>query len=218
MVNVYRNQKKKQVEKNRKGDSTMLGYYNNEKGKQQICGLENLISLGGFIKEQIEDEIAKIYPGIVIRATEKYCPYGPGFCHVADIVEESLLENDRYRFVNPKDFPNRLFDEWFANQIARLETEKYFGEKSCLWSDWDLSKEIRNALKQLNALEERVLFFVSGLSGQEEMSVSQIAELPEFDCRPEFIHYIIKAIDMAFDDCTWGNKEFIESCELYKSK
>ena len=32
LVNVYRNQKKKQVEKNRKGDSTMLGYYNNEKG------------------------------------------------------------------------------------------------------------------------------------------------------------------------------------------
>lgn len=58
--------------------------------KMLLHGLENLADLGGFIREEVEDEIFNLYPSIVAEKIEKYCPLGKGFWDVADAIEKIL--------------------------------------------------------------------------------------------------------------------------------
>ena len=42
-----------------------------------LGGAENLVELGGFIEEEIKEQIYSMYYDEVISYTEKYCPVGP---------------------------------------------------------------------------------------------------------------------------------------------
>lgn len=192
--------------------------------KMLLRGLENLSDLGGFIKEQIEDEIYDLYPSIVATMTEKYCPLGPGFWDVADAIENAIKETDKYAdYVfdedgDPYEVPNPEFDEWVINQIARITTENNKCGKSYFWSGWKLTRETRKALMRLNALDERVLYLFYGIDEKHKLTAKQISELPEFSCTEEYINKVIEAVEKTLNRCEWGNEEFIQVCDAHRTR
>lgn len=192
--------------------------------KLLLRGLENLLGLGGFIKEQIEEEIYELYPSIVISKTKKHCPLGPGFWNVADAVEIAERETIFYtEYVfdengEPDEVPNSGFDEWLVDQVAKIEIEKYRNEKSSFWLDWEFTKETKMIMMRLNGLDERVLYLSSGVGNVKKLNALEIAELPEFSCSEKYISKVINAIEKQMNYCEWSNDEFNQVCNEHRSR
>lgn len=189
-----------------------------------LRGFENLSGLGGFIKEQIEEEINELYPSIVISKTKKHCPLGPGFWDVADAVEIAERETGFYteyvidEYGELDEIPDPEFEEWLVDQVARIETEKFRYEMGSFWLDWELTKETKMVMTKLNALDERVLYLSSGVGNMEKLSALQIAELPEFSCSENYISKVMDANERVLSNCEWGLEEFYQVCNEYRTR
>lgn len=67
-----------------------------EEYRKMLRCSEGLISLGGFIKEELEDQIYGFYEDDVLEAVLKHCEMGPGFAYIANEVEEADEEFGQY--------------------------------------------------------------------------------------------------------------------------
>lgn len=193
-----------------------------ERSKQMLRGLEQLVELGGFIQEQIEEEIYQLYPKYLILKMKKYYPLGPGFWEVADVVEGAVKKLGKYSDYileyDISDFIESEFIEWLVDQIARLEVERVKSGNGNFWKKWELKMEAKRALMKLNVLEERVLYLSAGLDGKEKLNASQIANLPEFQCSVNYIKIIMKVIEQTMRRCNWGREEFYRMCNAYRTR
>ena len=194
------------------------------KKRTLMRGLENLSDLGGFISEEIEDRIYELYPSEVVSKTLAYCPLGPGIWDVLSAVEKAQESIDDV-------IEERLYDEsedysgdseteayeWMIDQIARLETERVRSGKKFFWQNWELSRETKRALKELNALETRVLALSKGVDSEEKLDAGQIAKLSEFQCREEFIVKVLEMIKHKIRYPGWSNVESSQACDAHRS-
>ena len=192
--------------------------------KMLLHGLENLADLGGFIREEVEDEIFNLYPSIVAEKIEKYCPHGKGFWDVADAIEIAIEEMDKYAEFDfdedgdPFVIPDPEFEEWVVDQVARITSENIQNESGDFWISWDLTRETKKALMELNALDERILFLSSGIGKENKLTAKEIAELDEFACSEEYIIKVIDAIEKILNCCEWGKEEFEQVCATHRSR
>lgn len=186
-----------------------------KKRKDFLRGMEMLAELGGFVKDQIEDELSAIYPREVLSVTKKYCPVGPGIWEVADAVERALIEMGKYddcereiastiEFDDDEEdnqdmgyYENADFEKWVVEQVARIETDNYKNGKGMTEPVRELSEEMRTALMSLNALDRKILYLLSGIENEKELTIQQIAQLPEFLCSEEYIAKVKNVIDQA---------------------
>lgn len=196
-----------------------------EAGRILIHSLEPLLDFGGFIQETAEETIFEFYPPCVAIHTEKYFPIDHGFCYVADAVEKAYFDLDRYSDFyfgldcEPYEEADADFVKWAIDQIARIESEKYKTAKpEPFWTNWDLSRDTKIALKKLNALDERVLYLSCGMGQTDKLSASDIAMLPEFSCPGSFIARVLDNIEETMDLCEWGNIEFMTVCETHRTR
>lgn len=193
-----------------------------ERIRRVLGGIENLVELGGFIEEEIKEEICSMYYDEVISYTEKYCSIGPGFFEVADAVEQAMDQSDKYEKINANSCKNPFvvldteFQEWLLSQVARIESEKVKKKEKSFWSDWKLTPITKRVLQKFNAVEERVLYLSHGVAEEEAMSAEQIAAMPEFSCGPEYIEKIIKIIENELKCSKWCNQEFHQVCDAMK--
>lgn len=189
-----------------------------------LRGLDNLWGVGGFIGEEIENEIYEVFPDDVISGTEKYCPMGKGFLNVAEAVDAAYKEMGKYRDYEYEDdieFVEEFdeeFENWILDQVARLVADRYKHQTKNFWADWKLSRETRHKLMNLNALDERVLCLLSGIENGEKMNAKQISEIPEFACCERYIEKIISVIDESISIRDWGIDEFSQVCDAHISK
>ena len=190
-----------------------------------IHSLEQLVDYGGFIKEAVEETVFNFYPpGVAINA-EKYSPIGPGFCYVADRVEDAYFDLERYSDYyfdeesEPCEESNPEFVKWAIDQVARIETEKYKCAKTePFWKNWDLSRETKNALKKLNALDERVLYLSCGMGKADKLTAGEIAKLSEFSCDAAYIERVLETIEDTMGLSEWGGVEFMHICETQRTR
>lgn len=193
-----------------------------KKKKMLLKGIEKLSDLGGFIKEEIEDEINELYQNDVLEITEKYFPLGAGFCDVADAVENAIKNANKYADIEYDEYGETYlfqysgFDEWAIDQIARLTAEKFKNEKNSFWISWNLTRETRKALQGLNALDERILYLISGINNKNKLTAKQISELPEFSCKEEFITTVIDVIETSFKHFKNANDDFEKECNAHR--
>lgn len=175
---------------------------NNYNQKKILKGLEGLIELDGFIKEEIEDQFADVYPGHILTYAEKYYPIGPGFCELANATLEATGYIFRYNLIIEDETTSETiefraddeFQKWMEEQVTRLQAEKIKHGNKNFWKNWKLSHSAKSVLKEFNALEERVLCLADGLDGKEPMSTLQIAQLPEFSCKEIYISAVLNYV------------------------
>lgn len=190
-----------------------------EQRKIFLRGLEGLVEMGGFIKEQILDEIYLLYPSIVSSKMEEHgFSLGPQFWTVADAIENAIVDLGRYSdFLINEDgdffeIQNEEFEEWAIDQIARLEIQKSQSGEERFWQSWKWTPKTKKVLNSLNVLDERILYLISGLDG-EKMDAIQISQMPEFDCDVEFIELIIDLLEHRMNFYEWSKPEFDTFCQ-----
>lgn len=186
--------------------------------------LEGLLELGGFIEKSIYEEFESFFADNVIEAVEQYQPFGKGFCDIAYKVMQASGEYEfrGYRSYISKEKTDELdgskYQNWIINQLSRLEVEQKINKAGRFWEKWNLSRMSGNVLRNLNVLEERILYLSKGLMNGKKLSVSEIAALPEFSCDKKCIEYIKKYLDEKLNIEGWDSDEFNKRCEEYREK
>lgn len=192
-------------------------------------GTENLIALGGFIQEEVENELSDLFSKKTSVAVEKYCGIGPGFWYVANETEKAFNQLNKYSetAILREEFSRRdrrafsdvdtKFNQWVIDQTARCATDIFQSEGKRDWSNWTISRDIKRVLNELSPLEERILCLQFGLNGNKVHSVQGIAQLEEFKCPVEWVVRIEKYIEKRLNLCASGIKEFVSACERHHS-
>ena len=185
--------------------------------KNILSGMESLMDLGGFIEEVLDEELRELYPENVITIAKKYCPSGEGICSIADVIEKDLYYYNKYLEIEYDEdgdeylIPDPEFQEWAADQMARLTAKKFINKENNFWNSWKLTRETRKALESLNALDERILDLVCGFE-KKKMTAKEISELPEFSCSEYYIERILDTIDNSMNQNKRVNEEFMKEC------
>ena len=205
------------------------------KSKEMIMAGEllKLADLGGFSSDYVQSAVYELYPDCVIEASQKYYALEPGFLSVADAVDKAYLDivsRDKYEFpeIEGSDEIEDLFyiseqlssefNDWVIDQVARLASEKVRnGEDSALVGR-KLPGKIRNTLYQLNALDERIMHFISLSNGDDEPDPSKIAEMEEFNCKPEYISTIINYLKTMIISCGLDDSTTGQIMDIYASR
>ncbi len=172
------------------------------KSRSVFHGTEQLLDMGGVIRKGLESAYSAIYPAQVLNAVKRHCDYGPEFWLVADTVTAEYIKEmesgNRIPAHFGRDPRDRLREkkrlEWFLNQEARLEFAKLADKDYLSVQDMDLPEGIKEALSDLNALDERLVSLKYGFKG-EALSAEEIAALSEFNCSLEFIRKRLDRIE-----------------------
>ena len=169
--------------------------------KRQIESLKNIYDMGGFFKKSITKEIKEMYIEEIISITEKYCPLGPMFCRVADAVLETSENLSKYNFAIEGEDGNVIyfsidleFEDWLLEQAARIGTNKIKNGKESFWNNWNISRSTKSVLNNLNVVEEEILILSKGLGKKKALTALQIAQLPEFACKREYIEAVLNYV------------------------
>lgn len=194
----------------------------NEKEMRRMMhqGTENLIELGGFIQEEVENELSDLFSKKTAVAVEKYCGIGQGFWYVANETEKAFLNASKYdegpsrerRTILNRDVK---FDNWIVDHTARCATDIFKSEKKRAWNTWKIPRDIKRVLNELSPLEERILCLQYGLDGNKTHTIQQIANSKEFKCPSEYVLRIVNYIERELKTCASGIEKFVDACDRY---
>jgi len=90
--------------------------------------VDRLSSMGGFIQEQVENDLISLYPSDVISGIKKYCKSGREILLVADkiIAIKRGISDDCYgaaELIQGSLLLEDEFEKWFLQQNAKAELE-----------------------------------------------------------------------------------------------
>ena len=182
----------------------MIGVNAEEKARVRYL-MNRLAPLGGFLWEEIEKKILRLYPAKLSFALKKYCEMGKETFLVADrvesIVEEITKQSSRdaelmYRSLQIED----AFSDWFTQQNVKAEAEAVRNSEETESGDTDY----------LSALERKILaLYLDKRNGK-----SRIAEVMECRENEEYIvrmlHYVKRKMSR-FGDEPEGLAERLEA-------
>lgn len=167
---------------------------------REVCGIdENYF--------YIAEEVQKVYKKKAAYI-ETYCELSEGKkqekkeAHEENILDsfEFLIEEETtdkpqenpredYKY---KDKAEKLVD-WMLQKAAQFMCEDKKEGHSHFWSSWDLEDSESKCAKEINPVEERILYYYYGLDGNGRRSFLQIARMPEFKTSVETIRCIYAA-------------------------
>lgn len=190
--------------------------------REQLRGMEELVSQGGFFRETIMNEIAEVLDEEVLNLVEKQCEIGTGFWYVADEVEKAANDEERFEEENSgnNSWAQRkkdgIFRKWQLEQVARCSKEKFLSGQGYFWDGWKMSVGARMALGRMNSLDERILYLTYGLDGKGKRSAAEIAALPEFNCPISYIEKLQNSVQGILK-IGGREQEFARNCENYST-
>lgn len=196
-------------------------------GNRINMGMEKLLSMGGFIQEYAEDKIYESFSPSAANRLEKYCDTGEYIWQIGETIEQALQSIQKYAnirdlYMNEDESiygsPDKTFMEWLVEQSVRCKKEKLKSMEPSFWIQWDMKRNMKKKMLQLNALEEKVLSYSFGIHQKAKMLPEEIAKLPEFQCDTEYIMLVLEGIDKTLGiDCALDS-EFNELCEAMRIK
>ena len=104
------------------------------------------------------------------------------------------------------------FREWYYDRCIRFADEQDESYKEPFWKTRHISSDLQSRIMYVMPVEEKVVRLYWGIDGKR-MSVEEIARLPEFDCRVEWIEAVLKGVEETFDSDEEAYLEFMALCE-----
>ena len=104
------------------------------------------------------------------------------------------------------------FREWYYDRCIRFADEQDESYKEPFWQTRHISSDLQSRIMYVMPVEEKVVRLYWGIDGKR-MSVEEIARLPEFDCRVEWIEAVLKGVEETFDSDEEAYLEFMALCE-----
>lgn len=192
----------------------------NERKKQLMLRMEELINIEGFIRDEVEHQILGNYERGIVEVVEKYIEVGPGFCSVANEVDKNCMriESELFDLACEYMIEYSLEDYrcWYIDQTAKYAVKRYNEQPGCQWPAGLFDRKVKAVLNTLSAFEERLMFLFLGLEDGELQTEEMIAEREEFKCEPNYIFLTIERILEKFERARVDRVELERLCVQYK--
>ena len=179
--------------------------------RSQIGFQEKVAALGGIIGEsacrEISSLICQLYecPACLLMLAAKY---NDDKVSIQSLVEVAKNEYDNGRFnsewfmknTHAYEFServlNRKFDRWFLETTMRLYAEDVRNSYKIPGSVMNVTDaKVLGAFSTTLLIEREVLSCRYNKAGKEVKTVEQVAKLPQFACKPEYIEGIFEDFD-----------------------
>ncbi len=175
----------------------------------KLRGMEKLTDQGGFIREWFTGQLKACINEEVFCVTQGCTGLGEFCIDVAEEVEKArqVVDGD-YASGNEK-VPDRDFKAWYLSATAGITLAERKEAKEGVRTRIRLSPETRSLLERFSVLERRVIWARFGLDGEKKLrNAAEIAGLPDFDCRPEYIVMVLEKIGRIMGKCQKERKAF----------
>ncbi len=152
-----------------------------KEGRAEIRRLEKLYSLGGFVRQLIDDMLVRLFSAEILETVREYYEIGNDFWSLADILQYETCWSPFKLYSNEKNrkiAASVKYRKWYFHQIARC----YFDMEGRIKYQTRLEGS-----SYLNPLQERIICYLQGINVDHAMSEEEIAQLYEFACDTEYI-------------------------------
>ena len=159
-------------------------------------GTENLTSLGGFIREDVERELFRQIPEEIAEVIRKSGGIGIGFWKIREELEYMYIQQSKIDWdgvVLPLEESKEYF-HWQLEKTAQILQKRYRNSEKQFWEEWELSDWTKATLQRMPCLYALVLEKSSG-SDLEKMESKELAKMPEFSCKPLWIRMLVYETD-----------------------
>ncbi len=157
---------------------------------------KTFLSMGGFVGDWALQEAKSTSTETALRIAKLYYdPHQIEYWQVVKAVQDEEMETHFYNYENVY-LVNNVFLRWFFKQIGFFEKEKieqadYIQEMENCKSTSPRGMGLYNCI----SLPERYVLYLMDKKG---MSVEEIAKLPVFKCKPQFIDGLAKGAQRKF--------------------
>lgn len=168
--------------------------------RNMLRGLEKFTHMGRIFADPLWEGLESYYLDEVVDIMEKHKDNTKYFWVLVEKVEEALEEAEADKKKQENKFPKDItttddFISWYGNQTVAYVEKKLREEQRSFWEKWELPTNGKRALRNLTEVEERVLFLREGLDSGEKRKAEDIAGLPEFQCKPDYIVSVFRMLD-----------------------